>query len=147
MRLWRVFYKPETQQKIVKDALEFGFNYKKLAVEERAKLASDSIQFFLPTFKNKDFEEEDECRLIFSPPPHCPVPVRFRIARGMLVPYYSLKELSTRRDATPFRLPIRGVRVGPSVRKDLNVESTRILLAQAGYTGVRVDCSNTPFRG
>ena len=98
------------------------------------------IEFFIPTFKNADFTEEDECRLIFSPPPNCPVKPSFRIARGMLVPYYSLKALSGNR-----QLPITGVTVG-SPNRAMNVESVRMMLAANRYAGVVVEASPTPYR-
>ncbi|HEY2291514.1 MAG TPA: DUF2971 domain-containing protein [Thermoanaerobaculia bacterium] len=89
VRLWRVFYKESQQEGLVRDAINFAFsNDPWLAakpVEERAQRAADAIQFFIPTFKNKDFEGEKEIRLIFTPYPQSlpqPKPVRpkFRVA-------------------------------------------------------------------
>jgi hypothetical protein len=110
-------------------------------IEHRAARAADAIEFFIPTFKNADFEEEKEFRLIFTPPERCPVKPAFRVRGAMLVPYYSLKELS---GGTP--LPITGVTVGPSTNRKMNVESVRMMLAKLGYTGVTVDASPTPYR-
>ncbi|HEY3570853.1 MAG TPA: DUF2971 domain-containing protein [Thermoanaerobaculia bacterium] len=153
VRLWRVFYEESQQRNIVRQAVEFAFIDPLLQakpVEERAQRAADAIQFFIPTFKNKDFEDEKEIRLIFTPYPQSvpqPKPVRpkFRVARGFLIPYYSLKELS-QNPQTPPRLPITGVCVGPSVNKRSNVESARMLLAKAGYPD-NVTSSDTPYRG
>lgn len=140
MRLWKTFYDPQTQETILRTAIQFGYT-SALDTEQRAARAADAIEFFIPTFKNSDFAEEDECRLIFSPPENCPVKPSFRIARGMLMPYYSLKALSGNRE-----LPITGVTVGPSANKAMNVESVRMMLATCGYGNIAVEPSATPFR-
>ncbi len=140
MRLWKTFYDADTQEEILRTAIQFGFT-STADPELRATRAADAIEFFIPTFKNADFKEEDECRLIFSPPPNCSVKPSFRISRGMLVPYYSLKALSGNR-----QLPITGITVGPSPNRAMNVESVRMMLAAYGYSGVIVDVSATPYR-
>jgi len=147
MRLWKVFYETERQKFIVKAAIDFALNDPTpRSVEERAQQAADAIQFFIPTFKNQGFSEERECRLIFTPPPDCRVQPQFRVTRGMLAPYYSLRKLSGD-SPSPRRLPIMGVRIGPSANKRLNLESAQMLLTQADYINVIVDSSNTPYRG
>jgi hypothetical protein len=145
MRLWKVFYPADTQKEIIRQAINFGFKQKVKTVQEKADKAAYAIQFFIPTFKNAGFVEEKECRLIFTPSPDFAGHPRFRVARGMLIPYYSLKEL-TSVTPTARKLPLTGVRVGPSSNKRLNVESTRMVLNQTGYS-VRVDVSETSFRG
>lgn len=70
----------------------------------------------------------------------------FRVARGMLVPYYRLHALGGSPDP-PRPLLLQEVRVGPSAHKDLNAEAVRLLLAKAGYADVPVDVSSTPYRG
>jgi hypothetical protein len=140
MRLWKTFYDADTQEQILRMAIQFGFT-STADPGLRATRAADAIEFFIPTFKNADFMEEDECRLIFSPPPNCPVKPSFRIARGMLVPYYSLNALSGNR-----QLPITGITVGPSQNRAMNVESVRMMLAAYGYSGVIVEASTTPYR-
>lgn len=144
VRLWKVFYETDRQKNIVKQALDFAFfNNMNPLIEERSRQAVDAIQFFIPTFKHDGFREESECRLIFTPQPDCPIEPEFRVARGMLVPYYSLKQISS----STRMLPITGVRVGPSANKRMNVESAQMLLAKTGYTNVNVDSSGTPYRG
>ena len=71
---------------------------------------------------------------------------QFRVGRGMLMPYYSLRELSGG-SPTPQLLPVTGVRVGPSANKRLNVESAQMLLHRAGFTDIQVEISPTPYRG
>jgi hypothetical protein len=147
MRFWKVFYAPKTQESIIQTAIDYGFTQQPSPpVEERAKRAAAAIRFFIPTFKDEGFMEEQECRLIFTPPPACPVRPRHRVTRGMLVPYYSLNELAAGFPQMQGRLPIRGARVGPSANQKLNVESVRSLLVDAGYD-VPVSASRTPFRG
>src|SRR5262249_5839733 len=144
MRLWKVNYDPARQNDIMRKAIAFAFEkFPAQPVAERAQHAADAIEFFVPTFKNEGFCEEEECRLIFSPPRPCPVPLQFRVARGMLVPYYSLKALTTDH---PGPLPITGVRIGPTAHKGPNRESVRLMLAQSGFS-VPVVLSETPYRG
>lgn len=154
MRLWTVFYKPDRQKSLVRAALNFFADVAARPLEERARLAADAIQFFIPTFKNQGFSEERECRLIFTPPPNCAVRPEFRVARGMLVPFYSLRKLGEAASppspgvAPPPRLlPIQHIRIGPSANKVVNEESVQMLLSESGYGGVTVDSSPIPFRG
>jgi hypothetical protein len=147
VRLWKVFYAAATQQEIVRAALDFAFrDGDSRSLADRARQAADAILFFIPTFKHEKFMEENEVRLIFTPAPDFSSQPQFRVSRGMLVPYYSLRELSGN-PPTPRLLPVTAVRVGPSVNKRENVESTRMLLAKSGYVGVNVDSSATPYRG
>jgi len=96
LRLWKVFYDPKTQEKIIKGAIQFPLDqYKGQSPDEMARKAADAIQFFIPTFKNSDFSEESEWRLIFTPESGCPVRPQFRVGRNMLVPFYSLRDLVT----------------------------------------------------
>lgn len=150
MRLWKVFYEPERQRQSVRSAIDFGFNQVYLPVEERARQAADGIQFFIPTFKHQGFEEEREWRLIFTPAPGLPIHPRFRSARGMLVPYYTLQDLRTggQPGGDPwYRLPLQSVRVGPSAHKRLNLESVKMLLRRADYPQVPVDVCEISYRG
>ena len=150
MRFWKVFYSAETQRKIIDGAINFTYNAG-LPTEQLARRGADAIQFFIPTFKNPDFVEEAEWRLIFTPNPMCVIKPRFRVRGGMLVPYYSLRDLSPAPPAPspagpPPRLPIEHVTVGPSASKALNVASVRMLLDHSGYADVAVEASKTPFR-
>lgn len=159
MRLWKVFYKEATQARIVDQAIDFVWTTQErdgqgapVAVPEvLARRAADAIQFFVPTFKNGDFREEQERRLIFTPAPGCPVKPRYRVGRGMLIPYYSVRDLAQAAGVSgpdgTWRLPIHSVKVGPSAQKALNVESAAMLLRQNGYDAVTVTASRTPYRG
>jgi hypothetical protein len=150
MRFWKVFYKVETQRRIVDTAIAYSWN-PYIDPVLCAQRAADAIQFFIPTFKNPGFEEEAEWRLIFTPNPICPIQPRFRVRGAMLVPYYPLGDLAQppapAPAAVPPQLPIGHVTVGPGAAKALNVESVRMLLSSYGYTGIPIEASDTPFRG
>lgn len=148
LRLWSVFYRHDTQRNIVNQAIDFGLQTGRTA-EDRARRAADAIRFFIPTFKNERFAEEEEIRLIFTPDPRCvppPPSPDFRVARGMLVPYYRLQALHGD-PPTRHPLPLREIRVGPSTRKALNAQAAQMLLSKALVQGVRVAVSDTPYRG
>jgi hypothetical protein len=151
LRFWKVFYNPLTQTDIIERAVEHyapnNANNPLTAGQTPADLArkaADAIRFFIPTFKNADFQEEDEWRLIFTPAPGIPVRPRFRVSGNMLVPYYSLRDLISP-GSLPL-LPLRQVCIGPSVHKQLNAESVKALIDGAGYTAVPVIVSNTSYR-
>jgi hypothetical protein len=144
MRLWSVFYPRETQRRIVHQALDFHFMLN-MPPAEQARLAADALLFFVPTFKNADFAEEQELRLVFTPEPDFASQPEFRVARGMLTPYYSLQSLAAA--PAPRRLPITSVLIGPSKNKAVNLDAARMLLDKAGYDDVPLDYSKTPYRG
>ena len=150
MRFWKVFYKAETQRRIVDAAINNSWN-QHLDPVLCAQRAADAIQFFIPTFKNPDFEAESEWRLIFTPNPQCLIKPRFRVRDTMLVPYYRLRDIAQpplpAPAAAPPQLPISHVTVGPGAAKLMNVESVRMLLNGHGYTSIPIKASNTPFRG
>lgn len=147
MRLWKVFYDLDQQRRIIERALEFAFAFAQgKSIEDRADRAVDAIEFFIPTFKNADFEEEHEWRLIFTAPADCSVKPAVRVARGMLVPYYSLNDLRGADAAKPLPLPLTAICVGPNTHRELNAASARRLLDRAGYANVPVVASKTPFR-
>jgi hypothetical protein len=144
LRLWKVFYREDQQRNIISKALDFAWLYQThLPVDKRAQNAADAMQFFIPTFKNHDFEAENEWRLIFTPRPDLQVKPRFRTARNMLVPYYSLQDLGW---SSTQPLPITGLCIGPSIQKMLNAQSAQLLLKQRNYN-IPVTVSKTPFRG
>ncbi|HEY6140906.1 MAG TPA: DUF2971 domain-containing protein [Thermoanaerobaculia bacterium] len=150
MRLWRVLYEEKDQRDILSKALRFPFdNGLADPIETRAQRAADAITFFIPTFKNRDFMGEEEWRLIFTPPPAWSVKPRFRVARNMLVPYYTLKDLGASLDPPPppdQPLPITGLLIGPSAQKTLNAASAQTLINARGYNFI-VRVSDTPWRG
>jgi len=142
MRLWKVFYEPQAQRKIVRECVDYPY-WGAATEEQRVDFIVDAVRFFLPTFKNADFSEEQERRLIFTPHPSAAPLPRFRSRRGLLLPYYSLRELAAE---TTFTLPVKHVLVGPGRHKELNVEGIGMMLAVHGRPGVPVEASTTPYR-
>lgn len=146
LRLWKVFYDIEKQNNIARNAIRRALS-QRLGEDTRVWRLYDALQFFIPTFKHPDFRDEEEYRLIFTPQPDAKVQPHFRVARGMLVPYISLRDILRAVGVEMPRLPIKEVRVGPSTHRDLNVMSTRLLLERGGYKEVPVQMSDTPYRG
>jgi Protein of unknown function (DUF2971) len=147
MRLWKVFYDHNQQRKIIRDCVDYP-SWPASDEDDRIRYVVDALQFFMPTFKNSDFREEEERRLIFTPYPTALPKPKFRKRRGLLVPYFSLRELSDPAGiGLSFRLSIKGVLIGPGAHRALNVESTRLMLAKQGYLDVPVQASTTPYRG
>lgn len=146
MYLWKVFYRPNEQDNIVNDCLENVLHGPEPA-GGRLQLADDALRFFIPIFKNHDFLGEEEVRLVFAPSESCPVQPEFRMSRGMLVPYFSLRALASAAGREEWRLPIESVRVGPSFNRDINRRSVELLLQTGGYGTVKVEVSKTPYRG
>jgi hypothetical protein len=151
LSLWKVKYKRDQQLAVMRDAVKWTFDRYggRMAAREAANVARRIIDFFVPTFKDEGFMEEHEWRLIFAPVPAAVKP-RFRVARNMMVPYHSLKELVVASGGARkkgWRLPIRAVRIGPSRHKELNALSAETLLVSAGYEGVGVERSAIAYRG
>ncbi|MCC6860052.1 MAG: DUF2971 domain-containing protein [Bryobacterales bacterium] len=148
MRFWKVFYPPETQRKIIRSAIDYYPRFEPGSEPaDWARWTAEAIRFFIPTFKNSDFQEEKEWRLIFTPAAGSPAQPSYRVARGMLAPYYSLSELARQLGRAGQKLPLTAVRIGPGPNKRLNAASVRMLLDRHGYDHVRVDQSETPYRG
>ncbi|MFH0843721.1 MAG: DUF2971 domain-containing protein [Bacteroidota bacterium] len=148
MRLWQVYYDDDEKREIVEAALDLIPEIHMGDPEQMiAEQAAAAIHFFLPTFKNRDFQEESERRLIFTPSKNCIVPPKYRYRKQMLVPYYSLKSLMTAQNFTVDKLPVDDIIIGPGIRKDINRESIEMLLHHNGYIDVNVTVSDTPYRG
>jgi Protein of unknown function (DUF2971) len=146
LRVWKVFYKEDQQRKIIKTLLDCGM-CQHATPEERAENTAAAIQFFVPTFKNEHFAGEQECRMIFTPEAGFKLSPKFRVGRGMLIPYFSLKDLRSLLTQPVSELPIRTVLLGPSGNKLLNKGSAEMILKAHNHEKVSVDCSLIPFRG
>jgi hypothetical protein len=147
MRLWKVYYDEHEQRKLVAEAIDFGRLGKDPS--DNARRAAHAIRFFIPTFKDEDFHEEGEWRLIFTPGSQCPISPRFRVARQMLVPFFSFRELVETAAAGSghlTKLPIRRVMIGPNPSGSLNKESVKMLLVSCQYEDATVEVSKTPYR-
>jgi hypothetical protein len=146
LRIWRVFYNEDQQRSIIRSLVECGI-HQPGTPEERAENTAAAFQFFVPTFENKSFDGEQECRMIFTPEAGFKLMPKFRVSRGMLIPYFSLKDLRSLLTQSVSELPIRTVLLGPSGNKLLNEGSAKMILKAYNYANVSVDCSLIPFRG
>jgi hypothetical protein len=147
MYLWRVFYSENKQRDIVKECISFACRNQSLNHQERVELAIDALRFFIPTFKNSAFEDEQEARLVFRPASGCGVKPEFRVGRGMLVPHYSLKKLAAELGDHAWRPPITSVRIGPNPNREINREGVELMLRTEGYAEASVEVSEAPYRG
>jgi hypothetical protein len=148
MRLWKVYYDDVTKKNIIQQALELmpDLHYNE-SEDFIARRAADAIHFFLPTFKDIDFQEENERRLIFTPSINCRINPKFRCRKQMLVPFYSLNSLIQNDSNIIERLPLISITCGPSVTKEINKESIEMMLSKNGYESAMVKVSDTPYRG
>jgi len=146
MYLWRVFYDVDKQREIVKECVSLAHADASKPLDERIELALDALRFFIPTFKNEAFKDEEEARLVFRPAPACRIKPDFRVARGMLVPYYSMKKLAAAANQGGWRPPITSVCIGPNPNREINCEGVKLMLQASGYDGP-VKVSNAPYRG
>jgi len=145
MYLWRVFYEEDKQRKIVKECVSLAYANTSKSLDERIELALDAVRFFIPTFKNAAFHDELEARLVFRPAPTCPIKPDFRVARGMLVPYYSIRKLAAAANQGGWRPPITSVRIGPNPNREINREGVKLMLRSSDYDGP-VEVSDAPYR-
>jgi hypothetical protein len=142
--LAKVEYDPTRQFNKIQQALDVPVTAANYMMG--AQKAFNRVKFLVPTFKNADFLEEEEWRLIFAPQPNPSIQLKFRVARGMVIPYFRLSDIRLAMELGTATLPLRQVCVGPCTHKTLNAESAFVLLGQAGYVGVPVVMSTTPYR-
>jgi Protein of unknown function (DUF2971) len=149
---WQVFYDDAKKERRIRDIID-NFRPEQpenpVDAEERARKASECIEFFIPAFKHISFSGESEWRLIFKPSEErCPEP-QFRISRNLLVPYYRLWEdliIVPPEQSTKPRIEIDGVWVGPSRNQDLVVKSVEMLLGKHKRPQ-NVRASESTYRG
>jgi hypothetical protein len=94
----------------------------------------------LVVFKNPEFQEEREWRLVHLDGfPHS-LPTNYRAGRFGIVPY---KELHM---ANGEKLPVKHIWQGPTSDRTLAKHSVEMLVGDLGYTGVKIDVSEIPLR-
>ncbi len=119
------FNAPEVQSAINQDVM-YELNY-------AAKLAYS----LPPFFKNDDFKEEQEFRIVILPdrPFEC---VNFRVSDNGLVPYLIIKAID--------KLPLKSIRIGPRNNRIMMMEGISFLLQSKGYNSTQISFTETPFR-
>lgn len=106
-------------------------------MRELAGSFSDITGEFLLSFKHPDFREEREWRLVYfhnSDPRHnrgVEMP-KFRSFRGNVIPYlevsFARSVSASREDTLGIPFPIADVRIGPTIAKELNRHSIRLMI-------------------
>lgn len=97
------------------------------------------IQKRVPFFKNDDFREEKEFRIVVQVRNYNKG-VKFRVNPHGLIPYIEIKA------GKEHRLPIKGITVGMCNGSAFIKEGIEFLLTSKGYTNVEVLHSAAPFR-
>lgn len=136
MCFWKVAYQDDSKQKRVLRVLDYWAK-QQAPPGLLADNAAATLRFFVPTFKHPRFAAEREWRLIFTPSATSDIRPRFRVGRGLLVPYLKLSEIAAK---VPFAQPlaansgwfvVKSVCIGPGPYKDINALSAKILLSRA----------------
>jgi len=102
MRFWKVFYKDDSKQRRVLRVLSFWATQPE-PPSSRAELAAATLRFFVPTFKHPCFEAEAEWRLIIKPGSALEIRPKFRVERGLLVPWLEISEIARK---VPYAAPL-----------------------------------------
>lgn len=108
-----------------------------------------SMEFMI--FKNKSFSSEKEVRIVISES-HLNHfnGLRHRIANSRIIPYLNSSDLysdSFVEHCGTNRLPISGIKVGPTANRTVTLESVNAFLRNVGYGDIPVVPSAVPFRG
>jgi Protein of unknown function (DUF2971) len=152
MCFWKVAYQDDSKQKRVLRVLDYWAK-QQAPPGLLADNAAATLRFFVPTFKHPRFAAEREWRLIFTPSATSDIRPRFRVGRGLLVPYLKLSEIAAK---VPFAQPlaansgwfvVKSVCIGPGPYKDINALSAKRLLKSYGFPQADVTVSGIPFRG
>lgn len=151
-----VLYKADDQRQLASDVLDSTIEAIQEEKDGTAKglftgdariwLAFESLR----RVKDSGFQDEREWRIQSNVAPAWKF-VDFRSGPFGLVPYIELGNIdfSARQDdgkQAVNKLPIVSVMVGPNPHGKETMTSVRLLLDQAGYGGVEVSMSDTPFR-
>jgi hypothetical protein len=144
-------YEPQMQRELIHcmiEAFAAQFHVSKNKHDPQKLLARlvmnlhSGLEFFFPTLKHPDFNEEREWRLIHARWGDEEESKRnFKVGNFLLVPYIELRMMDN-----SLNLPISRVVVGPAPHQDLLRKSVSAVLTDHGYADIKVDCSSTPFR-
>lgn len=147
-----VVYEDAKKNELVDKVLEIGRTASPNE-KEQARVISFALTVFAATFKSPLFAEEAEWRLIFMPTTSDDKPnvaeIHFRARRDLLVPFVKLRPIGDALGNVRFKmakLPIRRVRLGPSLQPTRNTESVELLLNKHGFDPVSVRHSRIPYR-
>jgi hypothetical protein len=149
LRLRQVIYDPVEQQKVCAELVDGLVSVLDRAPDELAvqnafaRCLEDGVIDFASSCKHPDFSEEKEWRVIYQrATDRDPLPVRFRTAEGILVPYVEL-ELPEPTGAHAGRLPVREVQIGPIPDLDRTWLGLQMFLDSHGQS-ITITGSRTP---
>jgi hypothetical protein len=136
--LGKCIYRPERQQKIVDESLEYLL--RSSAPNDEKSLTQEllGVLRFMAFFKDKSFRQEQEWRLI-SGHRVSVREVNFRSANSMIIPYISVEIRRGEKSC------IQHVYVGPRPHMNLSIGSVRQMLLQKEIAA-EVERSIIPFR-
>jgi len=156
----KVLYKREDQVDLLSQMVD-RFCETLLAYEHESELSDESeatakmlASLFRENFgecffwlKNPAFAEEDEWRIALLHPRKTFIesriaPPLYRVQEGQVVPYRELA-LTVDNGGRKRRLPLTGVRIGPSRHPELSVDAVTRLVTSVGFSLNDVDISTT----
>ncbi len=158
IHLFQVIYDPKEQRRILDDiiclgseAVEYYINTRKPsdAIEEIQNISQNiinTIEYFLPLFKNSGFKEENEVRYIWRNDGKRKI--YFRERNGIIFPYLRcmLRDLNCQQLN---ELPIDDIVIGPQINQNEVKESVTYYLQHNNYEYLidKVRLSDVPYRG
>jgi hypothetical protein len=162
VRMNRVIYRPEAQERFV-DLMAYltASAYIEDGKDNRPdrmnriydRSNGETLLEVTAFFKHRTFEDEREVRLVHIEDPEVYTslsvprpPQRFRISRGILLPYLTTRDVATFPDKYPAKLPITEIVIGPSSQAELLERGAKALLVANGYESVPVKRSTAPLR-
>jgi len=162
--LRRVIYKPPVQQRLIRTWLQAACDLSAGKGLARHRHSGARIGWmnhliftfrmllpeFLLCFKNPEYEEEQEWRLIqFGRVKGKPIiKPEFRASGGRILPY-AILDLTHSKDRYKGKLPIQAIRFGPTLDPDSTTRSLQLLSRAAGYKpeSLTIASSAIPFSG
>lgn len=150
IKLWKVIYEEKEQRRILDDLINVGIEAVRQEMcwggEER--LVEDilySLDYLLPIFKNKSFEEEKEVRYVWRNDGSRKI--YFRERNRMIVPYIRcmVRDCNCRELE---KFPIKDIIVGPQAKQQELIDGVKYFLQYNGYEYLidKVRGSEIPYR-
>ena len=155
----RVIYEPDLQRSLVKRVIDETLKSLARIANNRSvaeldanttlpaysAFLSEHLREFLFTFKHETFAEENEWRLVYEFSRDENIKdLKFRGAKGFMVPYMELPLNPSKEGAPP--LPLVEVVHGPTLHPKLTKKAIGLFLDRHNYDFVEVRGSNVPLR-
>jgi hypothetical protein len=125
-----------------------------LIVGDFSRAISQFFDEYVSCFKHPKFAEEREWRLIKRVVPYkaqtsllTAEHVKFRVARGLLVPFVELNVGEQDPNDFKWRLPLAQINIGPTLHQRLAKNSLKQILDKHDYNAppVKIECSDIPL--